>query len=139
MNKTKIKQLISYLKDVPEREYHQEFLYTARLASNNHLCGTRACIAGHTIVMERGRKFRFDDLVDRESAENFGAITSSDLDLDIYDEARRILGLTANQAGDLFRAHPHHYHSEPFISDAIRALRNLLENPRRDPWRDFSP
>lgn len=46
-------------------------------------CGTTACIAGHTIAVEHGH-YREDETYDP------------------YDEARRILDLTANQASALF-------------------------------------
>lgn len=141
MNKPMIRKLIRHLSALPESRYMQDTYFYSKVTKQGHLCGTRACIAGHAVIMERAKKFCLKDVYEPKSAKRRGFVCHDDIDVNFRVAAQEILGLTDKQCDRLFDSYPNDKYEgnyeNPGVADAIKALRNLLDNPNLNPWRDY--
>ena len=95
MNIGKIRKLINVMNSIRPEQYEQTTWIDKDPYGN---CGTRACLAGHTVLMEGYRPYLRELCYLPQDVRKFGTFHP----LPVYTVARSILGLSAANADRLF-------------------------------------
>jgi hypothetical protein len=97
-NFKKLDKVTSYIRKHPEEHSQRNFL----VKDKNSPCGTTACLAGTAVLLEPGYTVRWNDHYDEPAV-----IDPFQNQVTVSEAAREILGLTWDQAHDLFYAVVH--------------------------------
>lgn len=98
MNIEKLKRLERRMRRIRHEEHYSQYVYMARTS-----CGTAACLAGQTVLLEGARpKF---DLFSRNRTD-YCVLPGAQRPEDIAAKAREILGLDLRQSTVLFAGSP---------------------------------
>lgn len=129
LNTMLMEQVMTFIRDNPEQ--HDQNRYLAE--SESSPCGTTACFAGHALLMSGRYQVKFlrskylDDVGVRPYAW-FSINTEPGLDqrktfVDVYREAKILLGLNSYEAEHLFYAGTA-WSEEPSLQEAYKDVMN---------------
>lgn len=128
MNIEKIKQLRETVQAAEDREFNMgpwaRSLWRNEMpdyepGEPDHECGTVACLAGHTVLMEGHDAVKME----RNQAERGGK--------GVGDAAQCVLGLTDDERAWMFMGHwirPHVYRTHITRAEALRYLDKVIES-----------